>query len=189
MEAAAPLQETESNERQMLAEGIVRNLIDDLADGALEGDVDAKALALEFIRSRAEWQAEYESRLRHFEEEDVQEARFAIILEDRRRHTRSIEFSREGGVGSFGDIMPGSYTLSLDTGLLLWQGELTQSDLLWAEAFPDEPLAMAAETEEAAGRPTIEEALLDGSIRLRVFPGVESGRMEIQAKPFPGIGA
>jgi len=82
------------------------------------------------------------------------------------------------------NINPGFHSLSLDTGRVLWEGELTESHLLWAVAFPGEPLQMAADTGEAGNRPTLEDDLLDGEMVLRVFPGLEGGSLEVEMRTF-----
>jgi hypothetical protein len=38
---------------------------------------------------------------------------------------------------------------------------------------------LAADTGDRAARPTREETLLDGQLIMRVFPGVERGRIEL----------
>lgn len=77
--------------------------------------------------------------------------------------------------GSIVNVLPGSYVLVLDTGWILWEGTLTGRDLLWVEAFPHQPLKLAADTCEAASECTKQIDLLDGELRLSVYPGIESG--------------
>ena len=48
-------------------------------------------------------------------------------------------------------IVPGTYSLRLDTGRLLWTGNLEEKDLIWACAFPTAALPLAADTEEPQG--------------------------------------
>ncbi|NQU74932.1 MAG: hypothetical protein HQ546_01290 [Planctomycetes bacterium] len=89
-------------------------------------------------------------------------------------------FELLSGVQSVGDITQGAYRLSLDTGRVLWQGHLTSQDLLWAKAFPGEPLRMAADTDQVKQRPVREISLLEGALTLRIYPGVEAGSLEIE---------
>jgi len=77
-------------------------------------------------------------------------------------------------------LLPGRYDLSLATGMVIWEHELTKHDLLWAYALPDEPLRLAADTGDLPERPSRRIELLDGEILLAVFPGRECGRMEVQ---------
>lgn len=91
-------------------------------------------------------------------------------------------FEQEVGVQTVGDIKPGAYCLRLDTGWLLWEGNLVEKDLLWAKAHPGQDLPMAADTGEPSRQPTREIDLLDGAVVLRVYAGVESGMLEIELK-------
>jgi hypothetical protein len=77
-------------------------------------------------------------------------------------------------------LLPGRYDLSLATGMVIWEDELTKHDLFWAYALPDEPLRLAADTGDLPERPTRRIELLDGEIVLAVFPGREHGRMEVE---------
>jgi hypothetical protein len=83
---------------------------------------------------------------------------------------------------TIGGVVAGAYLLRLDTGRVLWEGRLAKEDLLWARAFPKQPLRVAADTGESRRQMTREIALLDGTVILRVFAGVESGTMEIELK-------
>ena len=76
-------------------------------------------------------------------------------------------------------IVPGHYSLALETGLQLWEGELTAQDLLWTEARPDEPLAWAASSEEEREPPTRTDNLPDVGMILNVYAGLEYGRLEL----------
>ena len=78
-----------------------------------------------------------------------------------------------------GNLTPGRFQINLDTGRLLWEGDLERKDLIWTEAYPDTALEVAAATEEMPNPPTREWTLLNGTMILRVFPGLESGRMII----------
>ncbi len=184
MDAAAQSPREALQDRTALIEVIVKSLIEDLACGVFEGDASAETMALELIGSRQEWQEEYERSIQEGIDAPIAVDRFAVLLEDETQSVRSLEFSSQGGTGSFDTIPPGRYTLSLDTGLLLWGGELKASDLIWREAFPDEPLEMAAATGESAGRSTVDETLLEGELRMRVFPGIEHGQLKIELRPF-----
>jgi hypothetical protein len=77
------------------------------------------------------------------------------------------------------NITPGSYNMAFATGRVIWQGQLTEKDLIWTEAFPGQPLKLSADTGEAEGEPTQETSIFDGEIALRVYAGPESGRIEI----------
>jgi hypothetical protein len=74
---------------------------------------------------------------------------------------------------------PGNYSISLNTGRKLWQGQLGERDLIWREAFPDEPLPLAAETDQAPPWFSREIELIPIELVLRVVPGRRKGRLEI----------
>ena len=82
------------------------------------------------------------------------------------------------------NILPGNYVARLSTGRVIWEEKLSEVDVLWAKAFPAEELALAADTDLAHRRSTRKEELLDGTMALYVYPGVESGDIgiEIQRK-------
>jgi hypothetical protein len=77
-------------------------------------------------------------------------------------------------------VAPGCYTLSTNTGWLLWRDELRPKDVFWTEAHPDAPLALAADSDRTIeSSATRDVCLLGGELRLRVYPGVETGRLVI----------
>ncbi|KMY65554.1 hypothetical protein AAU61_21655 [Desulfocarbo indianensis] len=76
-------------------------------------------------------------------------------------------------------LTPGSYSLCLESGWVLWKGELSKADLIWRHAFPEEPLPLAAETEPASAKASREIGLLEGELVIKVTPGRSSGRMDI----------
>jgi hypothetical protein len=77
-------------------------------------------------------------------------------------------------------IRPGSYSVRLATGRLLWMGDLHAQDLLWADAFPATALPLAADSDDALTVYTRELHLLDNEIVLRVYPGLEYGTIGIR---------
>lgn len=77
-------------------------------------------------------------------------------------------------------LKPGTYCLRCDTGRVLWEGRLVDSDLLWAKAFPGQPLKMAADTGHNRAKPTQSIALLHGALMLRIFAGIEDGMLEVE---------
>jgi hypothetical protein len=84
------------------------------------------------------------------------------------------------GRGSISRITPGRYELAFETGRVLWADTLTQQDLVWSAAFPGRPLELAADTGISRPPATRQLPLLGAELILRVFPGVESGRMEVE---------
>jgi hypothetical protein len=76
-------------------------------------------------------------------------------------------------------VRPGYYSIRLDTGRRLWQGRLSSRDIIWREAFPEEPLALAANTDQRPAKASREISLGEGYLLMRVIPGRKSGRLEI----------
>jgi hypothetical protein len=84
-------------------------------------------------------------------------------------------------------LTPGCFTLSTDTNRVLWEGELSASDLLWESAFPGRPLELAADSDAASRvQPTRQISLLDGDIELLVFAGLVYGHLRIVYHPWKG---
>ena len=77
------------------------------------------------------------------------------------------------------NVVAGDYSLALSTGRVLWEGSILAREVLWSEAYPGRDLAMAARTEESQHEPTRIERLLGGELELQLYPGLESGTLEI----------
>lgn len=113
--------------------------------------------------------------------ESVQEqGRILFVVECNGDRVGTISVHPAGLMARLPGIRPGTYTISLSTGRLLWEGALTEADLLWSKAFPGRALSLAADTSGAEQPVTRREALLGNEVQLLVFPGVESGEMGIQ---------
>jgi hypothetical protein len=80
-------------------------------------------------------------------------------------------------------MLPGSYSVRLATGRLLWAAKLEKEDLQWAYAFPSEALRLAAESDESRVVCTREFQLLQDEVIVRVYPGIESGTIGIRISP------
>jgi len=163
--------------------GFIHWLISELATGTLDGDQGARRAALELIRSQPKWQEEYEQLCCDLD----RPARPTDVLVTREDEPiGTITFEDPAGAGSVGNIVPGRYSLALDTGRVIWEGPLSKRDLLWAHAYPDHPLELAADTGETSCPPTREFSLLDGELTLRVYAGVEGGRLELEVRKAGG---
>jgi hypothetical protein len=106
-----------------------------------------------------------------------------LLLEREEQQVGVFSFPGGLGVDTVAGIAPGDYQIKTDTGWLLWEGHLSPGDLLWSIAFPGQPLRMAADTEQAERRHTRQVELLDGSVILRTYAGVESGSLQIEIRP------
>ena len=105
-----------------------------------------------------------------------------IIIEGDDEVVATRSFKHAVGAHGVNVVKPGNYRLKLDTGRLLWEGRLTEEDLVWSKAYPGQDLPVAADSKETRRTPTREIDLLDGSAVLRIYPGVETGSLEIELK-------
>jgi len=96
--------------------------------------------------------------------------------------TWSIESSSGVGVHTTGGIVPGAYQLWLDTGRLIWAKSLGPEQLLWTQAFPGMPLLAAADTDSSDRQATLAESVLEGTVSIRVYPGLEAGALAIERR-------
>lgn len=76
-------------------------------------------------------------------------------------------------------VTPGRYRLFTATGRVLWQEELSASDLIWAHATQIQALKAAADTEGADLNYTRRLSLFAGEITITVYPGVTSGTIGV----------
>jgi len=102
-----------------------------------------------------------------------------LLVERDNTRIATCDFGEATGTETVTGIEPGRYRLTLETGRLLWEGELAEADLLWSKAHPGESLPMAADSGDSAREPTRKMDLLDGTVVLRVHAGVEAGSLEI----------
>jgi len=160
----------------------IRALLVELATDTLDGDAGERQAVLDLIHSVPRLQAEYE-RLSATVGAHGSEAETVTmnLLKDAELLTQ-IEFDRQHPRASVGRVLPAHYSLALETGRVIWEGRLVARDLLWSAAFPGRALDLAADT---GGRPTTttrEEQLLGGELTLRVYPGMEFGRIEVELR-------
>jgi hypothetical protein len=80
------------------------------------------------------------------------------------------------------NIKPGKYDVRLNSGRILWQGELTARELVWTAAFPEKDMALAADTGAYTEYTTREITLLEGELIIRVIPELESGCIELEKR-------
>jgi hypothetical protein len=64
---------------------------------------------------------------------------------------------------------------------MLWEGDLSRQELLWAFAYPEKDLPMAAETELSQREPTKTLSLLNGELIIEVFAGLETGEIRLKS--------
>jgi hypothetical protein len=158
---------------------VIRCLALQVAADLLEGDENETQAILDLIESQPRWQEEFEKLCGETSKSKMAQKIPEIIIERNGEHIASIPCERLPVSKEIRNVKPGLYSLKFDTGRLIWEEELTEQELLWAIAFPEQDLDMAADTGDTVERATREIKLLNGKLVIRVFPEVESGRLEL----------
>jgi len=76
-------------------------------------------------------------------------------------------------------VTPGDYMVRLSNGRLLWHSRIDENQLQWSLAFPGREYPVAAMSEPLRAEPSISDKICDGSFRLDVIPGLETGTIVI----------
>lgn len=160
----------------------IRFLALQVASDLLEENPKEAQAVLNLIGSHPRWQEEYERLRKETEKSKMSGRTLEIIIERNGQPIGSISCERLPVTKEIRDAKPGQYTAKMDTGRILWQQELTEQDLLWAAAFPEQALDLAADTEAAKVIKSQEFTLLNGELTIRFFPQTESGRIEVKIK-------
>ena len=137
---------------------------------------------LDLIRSKPEWQKEFEKLSAKTLESDGLSGQMKIIVTKNGDTIGSIPAKPSPFAQTIRNVTPGYYEVRLNTGRVLWQADLKEEDLLWSAAFPEEALDLAADTGESVRRITKEFTILGGEITIRVYPEIESGRIEVEVR-------
>jgi len=172
-------EETPSEKISSLGNALSR-LIDDLACDTFEGDEEEREALITALKNIPESSAEYER--------ISDEARAFLAPET----PIEVEVLRDDKMIALvpispdtvpiGSILPGTYTVRLSNGRVLWEGALTKEDVIWAFAFPARDLPMAAATETHQPQPARTIPLLNGELMMYVYAGLESGRIRIKSE-------
>ena len=173
--------EKRSRKQEDIGLDMVRYLSLQVAADLLEGDENETQAVLDLIGSQPRWQEEFEKISRETSESEMPRIP-EIIVERNGKSVASIPCEHLPVTHVIENVKPGLYTIKLDTGRIIWEGELTQEELIWTAAFPEQALDLAADTGEAAARTTREATLLNGELIIRVFPEIEGGRLELKIR-------
>lgn len=136
--------------------------------------------AFDLIAARPGWQSELDDLYTEAQRSKRNVEWLRLVLAKSGRVVRTIGISSNTGTESVSPISPGTYTLGLETGSVLWENTLREADLLWSQSARRRPLKLAAETPGAVAQPTREVSLLGGELSFRVFAGIEAGRIEVE---------
>lgn len=170
----------EPNEKIRSIRNAIYRIIYDLVTDTFEGDENLKDTFTSAIKRNPQWNVEYE-RIR-IEVQSFLAPDSPIEMEILRENQviESVRLTAETITVS--PIFPGRYTVRFSNGRILWEGNFTAEDLIWTYAYPDQDISMAAETEDSRQEPVKTISLLDGEIILRIFAGLESGRIVLKVE-------
>jgi len=174
--------QTPSQARKALINQILKDLGFQLATGLFTGDQKEAQALLGLIKSHPDLKKDYERLCKEAAKAITQQIGLKIIIDKNGETIISIPVVGGPFSKKIKNIKPGQYEVRFNTGRMLWQGELTDRDLLWTAAFPEKDMALAADTGEPAEHPTREISLLDGELMIRVIPELESGSIELERK-------
>ena len=171
-------------DREKRIDDMVHELLLQLATGQFQGDEDETAAALELIKSRPEWREAYELLCEEAEKSDGSLIPLKVIIENNGVLLDSFPLGEMPARKVIKNVKPGNYLVKLDTGRIIWQERLDEKDLIWVYAFPETGLRLAADTGDADSPKTREVAVLNGDGTIRVYPGLESGSIELEFKGY-----
>lgn len=166
-----------------LSEDIVRDSLRDLElqviARVLEENQDEEQVCLDLINSRADWKREFDKLRAEAEKADPTGRAIKIIIDKDGEYFEAILFGRQPLTKTIKNVRPGLYGFRLETGRILGEEKLTRHDLLWVYAYPTQDLKIAADTGDPVEQPTRQIKLLGGELIIKVFPGLESGRIKV----------
>jgi len=148
--------------------------------GDLEDNIEP---LIDLIMSQPDWEKQYDDLISEFQ----LEYNLEIQLEKNNELLWKTTITPNGFSATIKNIVPGDYIVKLNTGRILWEDTLSEKDLLWAKAYPEKPIDLAADTGIEIRKPTKEFSLLNSEIVIRVFPGIESGYIKIEKKTMDTI--
>ena len=134
---------------------------------------------LSIIKSHPRLKKEYEQLVTDIEQLNRRPPGIEVSISHDNKSFKSVRFMEVPGSKTIDKIAVGVYNIAFATGELIWEGKFTMQDLIWSEAYPGRSFALAADTPGPKPEPTKEISVFDGDIIIRVFAGLESGRIEI----------
>lgn len=174
--------QTPSQIHKVLMNQILEDLGFQIAAGLFTDDQKENQEFLNLIKSQPELKKDFKKLCKKAPKAITQQIGLKIIIDRNEETIISIPVKAGPFSQIINNIKPGQYEVRLNTGRMLWQGELTDRDLLWTTAFPEKDIALAADTGDIAEHPTREISLLDGELIIRVIPELESGCIELEKR-------
>jgi len=150
-----------------------------LATGAIEEDSPEGIVTLRLIRSRPHWVSQVEGIRRELAVPDHRANLVEMFLCRGKDELWRSPSGEVLGTWTVCGISPGLYTLFLATGWCVWEASLQSEDVEWSKAFAGRPVQLAADTEHTEAVSSREWLLLENTVSLRLFPGLETGRFEV----------
>lgn len=178
-------QHVESEYATSREQSVLRELMTELALDLFPGNDAERRAVLERIHSYTQWQQEYESLCTQISNTERSSSGWEFLIDRDGRPFATIVLEQIPHSQTVESLTPARYSVSLASGRLIWQDQLTERDLIWMAAFAGAPLDLAAATDAAQAGLTRQDTFLNGEVILRVFAGLESGRLEIAVNP-PG---
>lgn len=158
---------------------IISEMIIDIATDAFAGSDEDIQKVLNIIKSCPQLREEHDQLSTEIKGLSRKPKGIEISVSRENRTIESITFTKIATSKTIDNITPGVYSVAFDTGRLIWKGKIAEQDLIWAKAYPGKPVKLAADTTQRKANPTKEISLFNTEIVIRVFPGIESGRMVI----------
>jgi len=165
-------------------DAMVHDLSLQLAMDLFQGDQDETEAALGLINSRPQWYENYGMLCEEARKSGFFSVPIKVIVEKNGVLYHSFSLGEMPVRRELPNVKPGHYSVKLDTGRIIWQERLTEKDLIWVYAFPETGLRLAADTGDSISLKTREVLVLDGDGTIRVYPGIESGRLELEFKGY-----
>lgn len=146
-----------------------------LATDTFLGKAEVRAKLLEAIYKHSELKAKFEMLRQEFKPYLEEEIPIEFEVEKDGKIIGAVRFDESDKNKTLQNITVGFYRVRLASGMLLWEGELTQDQLIWTEAFPGKKLDLAADTGQGQTGITRTVSLLGGEITMHIGAGLESG--------------
>ena len=173
-----------SRDHQNRIDDMVHELSLQLGTDQFQGDEDERSAALDLINSKPEWREAYESLCEETEKSDGFSMPLKVIVEKNGVLLDSFPLEEMTPLKVIKNVKPGNYQVKLDTGRIIWRERLVEKDLIWGYAFPEKGLRLAADTGDGDSPKTREVVVLEGDGIIRVYPGLESGSIELEFKGY-----
>ncbi|MFC1762902.1 hypothetical protein ACFL6U_12595 [Planctomycetota bacterium] len=157
----------------------VRQILLELAYGTPDMSEACRQAVQRLVQSKLEWTHEFQQLCEEFPPQDKNDLWPVVQVYRNNQLIDRLIFNESSCTRSTGQITPGFYHLKFNTGMTLWQGNLTTEHLIWTDAFSERNLDVAAASDDAPVESTLHTELHHGQTVIRVIPGIEWGAIEV----------